>query len=95
MSTCQRYVKYPFSKEALSQIVTELYLLAFGPLRSVFTARELEGWAETMAERGIRMHRDLEEYARKGFLESDSDSSSGEEDEFDRDTRDYRRLAPF
>lgn len=47
-----------------------------------------------MAERGIRMHHGLDEYARKGVYE-ESVSSSGEEDEFDREARDYRRLAPF
>jgi nuclear exosome regulator NRDE2 len=62
----------------------------------VFTARELEGWAETMAERGIRMHRDLDGYATKGEYDgSAGESEAGEEDEFDMETRDYRRLAPF
>ncbi|KAF8530991.1 NRDE-2, necessary for RNA interference-domain-containing protein [Gautieria morchelliformis] len=77
-------------------LVKELYLLAFGSLRSVFTARELENWAETMAERGIRMHRDLDGYATKGeYDESADESEAGEENEFDMETRDYRRLAPF
>ena len=61
----------------------------------MFTARELEGWAETMAERGIRMHHDLEEYARKGIREESASESSSEEDELGREARDYRRLAPF
>lgn len=41
--------------------IPELYLLAFGPLRAVFNPRELDGWAETMAERGIRMRKGLDE----------------------------------
>lgn len=78
-------------------VIAELYLLAFDQLRSVFTARELEGWAETMAERGLRLHGELEEYAGNGEHErlSASESESGEENEFDRETSDYRRLAPF
>lgn len=38
----------------------ELYLMAFGPLRSVFKARELNELVAAMAERGIRMREDLE-----------------------------------
>lgn len=40
---------------------TELYLLAFGPLRGVFQVHELKGLADTMAERGIRLRQGLEE----------------------------------
>jgi hypothetical protein len=71
-------------------------LLAFGPLRSVFTPRELDGWAETMAERGIRMHQGLDEYAEAGKQEhSSSESESEGEPELEREARDYRRLAPY
>ncbi|PVG04525.1 DUF1740-domain-containing protein [Serendipita vermifera] len=37
----------------------ELYMIAFGPLRHVFKARELNDLVSTMVERGIRMRRDI------------------------------------
>ncbi|KZS95938.1 hypothetical protein SISNIDRAFT_330589 [Sistotremastrum niveocremeum HHB9708] len=42
----------------------ELYLFAFGALRTVFTTTELDSLAELMADRGIRMRKDLETYLR-------------------------------
>lgn len=81
-------------------LVKELYLLAFTALRSVFKPSELEAWAETMAERGLRLHHELEEYIIPGIAERES-SSSAEDDEEGEDTileqeaDDYRRLAPF
>ena len=39
----------------------ELYLLGFGALRSVFSGRELQDWAEVMVERGLRLRRGLDE----------------------------------
>ena len=39
----------------------DLYLLAFGPLREAFSTRELHQWADTMAEREIRMRVGLDE----------------------------------
>ncbi|KAH0838206.1 NRDE-2, necessary for RNA interference-domain-containing protein [Lanmaoa asiatica] len=43
-----------------------IYLLAFGPLREVFTARELAGFVDIMAEMGVRVRRGLEEYGWDG-----------------------------
>ncbi|KAF8575509.1 hypothetical protein K439DRAFT_1398173 [Ramaria rubella] len=86
-----------FRAVAECPLVKELYLVAFGPLRAVFTPRELLGWEETMAERGIRLHHSLDEYvgpdARKG--DESSESESGGEDDLEQQSRDYRRLAPF
>lgn len=49
-----------------------------------------------MAERGIRMHRGLDEYVGMGGREEQSSSSESEgEAELERDARDYRRLAPY
>ncbi|KAK7064328.1 NRDE-2, necessary for RNA interference-domain-containing protein [Favolaschia claudopus] len=42
-------------------LVKELYLTAFGALRGVFSAQELDGFADTMAERGVRLRRGLDE----------------------------------
>lgn len=42
------------------------------------------------------MHRDLDEYAKREEHEkSASESDNGAENEFDKESRDYRRLAPF
>lgn len=81
----------------LITVVIELYLLAFGPLRSVFTSRELNDWAETMAERGIRMRTGLDEEL-EGWKEADSDSGSedGEmADEIEYNASELRRLQPY
>ena len=43
-----------------------LYLLAFGPLRGVFTVGELAGFVDIMAERGLRVRRGLDEYGWDG-----------------------------
>ncbi|KIM33854.1 hypothetical protein M408DRAFT_325432 [Serendipita vermifera MAFF 305830] len=39
-----------------------LYMMAFGPLREVFTVTELNDLVSAMAERGLRMRRDIEEF---------------------------------
>jgi hypothetical protein len=77
-----------------------LYLLAFGPLRSVFTARELDAWAETMAERGIRMRVGLDEVVegaardRTSELMDEDRAEYGEED-VERNADELRRLRPY
>ena len=40
----------------------DLYMMAFGPLRAVFKNNELNDLVAVMAERGLRMRRDLEEF---------------------------------
>lgn len=71
----------------------ELYLPAFGALRSVFTGVELNRLVETMAERGIRMRRILDEALQ---IEEDGDvDMSAEEDEIEADSREYSRLKPY
>lgn len=76
-------------------LVKELYLLAFGPLRSVFEPRELMKVAEGMIERGLRLRKDLEdptEIVTSGSRERDDDY--GEEDvEYNAD--ELRRLRPY
>lgn len=79
---------------------TELYLLAFGPLRAVFKPRELDGWAETMAERGIRMRKGLDEVLetvpaiRSREVDDDGTMDYGEEDVEERADV-LRRLRPY
>ena len=60
---------------------TALYLLAFGPLRAVFSARELNVLGDTMAERGIRMRVGLDEVVGEaGENNKGEDGSRGSED---------------
>ncbi|KDQ63400.1 hypothetical protein JAAARDRAFT_147686 [Jaapia argillacea MUCL 33604] len=80
----------------------ELYLLGFGPLRSVFKSTELDHLAESMAERGIRMRRDLGEMleeAARGDREEDSeisdDNSEYGEAEIEHRAEELRRLMPY
>jgi hypothetical protein len=75
-------------------------LLAFGPLRKVFTPRELNDFAETMAERGIRMRTGLDEML-VGWTDDRMEMSRdlGEGDYGERDIEleadDRRRLRPY
>ena len=82
---------------ALKTFCTELYLLAFGPLRSVFSPRELDSFADAMAERELRMRHDLDEML-EGWAD-DSAVAKGEEtegdDELEYNARELRRLMPY
>lgn len=77
----------------------DLYLLAFGPLRSVFEGRELNSFAEVMAERGIRMRKGLDEVLEEwgprmeGMDNGDLDNDQDDEIEFN--ARELRRLKPY
>ena len=72
-------------------------MFAFGPLRRAFRSRELNEWAETMAERGIRMRRGLDELL-EGWTEEGEDNRAEEsdaEDEIEHNARELRRLMPY
>jgi hypothetical protein len=76
-------------------LVKELYLLAFGPLRSVFESRELMKVAEGMVERGLRLRKDLEE-----LTEIVPSGSPGKDDDYGEKDIEYnaeelRRLRPY
>lgn len=78
----------------------ELYLLAFGPLRSVFKKEELAHFADTMAERGIRMRQGLEEVLEGWTMGKRVEEREGEEnneqlDEIEENARELRRLMPY
>jgi len=61
----------------------DLYLLPFGPLRSSFTAKELEEVADLMADRKIRVRVGME-----SFLEGwGGDGESSEEEEIGEDEK--------
>ena len=78
--------------------ITELYLLAFGPLRAVFSTRELNQWADTMAERGIRMRVGLDEVVGE-MADNKSEDERSEvgdgEDEIEQIAKERRRLMPY
>ena len=58
-------------------------MLAFGPLRSAFSPRELDAFVDIMAERGIRMRKGVDEYleGRRIEIGSDMDGSEDERDD--------------
>ena len=77
-------------------LVKELYLLAYGPLRSVFETRELMKVMEGMVERGLRLRRDLEGPAE---IVPTTGSRKGEDDYGEEDieysAEELRRLRPY
>jgi hypothetical protein len=73
-------------------------MLAFGPLRSAFSSRELDGFVDIMAERGIRMRKGIDEYleGRGGDeIGSDTEGLEGSEDEIEHEARERRMLMPY
>ncbi|KAI0673451.1 NRDE-2, necessary for RNA interference-domain-containing protein [Trametes maxima] len=80
-------------------LAKELYLLAFGPLRAVFSARELNGLGDTMAERGVRTRVGLDEVVGEwtdGRGEGEEGASGpGGEDEIEKRAEELRRLMPY
>ena len=73
----------------------ELYLQAFGALRSVFTHQELNGLAELMAERGLRMRKDLQDYLENWEAVEEIEKDDSDVDEIEASAREYRRLLPY
>ncbi|KAJ8591485.1 hypothetical protein M405DRAFT_734897 [Rhizopogon salebrosus TDB-379] len=79
-------------------LAKDLYMLAFGPLRSAFSSRELDGFMDIMAERGIRMRKGIDEYleGRGGDeIGSDTEGLEGSEDEIEHEARERRMLMPY
>ncbi|KAG2350232.1 hypothetical protein BDR05DRAFT_1007388 [Suillus weaverae] len=76
-------------------LAKELYMVAFGPLRSVFSARELDGFVDIMAERGVRMRKGVDEYIDGDESDSDSEDLDGSEDEIEYEARQRRLLMPY
>ncbi|KAJ7900210.1 NRDE-2, necessary for RNA interference-domain-containing protein [Mycena olivaceomarginata] len=78
--------------------LNQLYLVAFGALRGVFSGPELNGIADTMAERELRLRRGLDELL-EGWeenngseMESESDNNG---DEIERAAAEYRSRLPY
>ncbi|KAI0375320.1 DUF1740-domain-containing protein [Pilatotrama ljubarskyi] len=96
----ERAKKLLFRAVGECPLVKELYLLAFGPLRGSFSARELNEWADTMAERGVRMRVGLDEVVGEWrdnavARRRADDEDGGSEDEIERQARELRRLMPY
>lgn len=76
-----------------------MYLVAFGPLRSVFQKHELNALADTMAERGIRLRQGLDEVVGNTGDEieekEDNERGSDGEDEIEYNAKELRRLMPY
>ncbi len=75
-----------------------IYLLAFGPLRSVFASHELNALADTMAERGLRLHYGLDEVLPDGMdmIENrEQENQNNSEDEIEHNAKELRRLRPY
>ncbi|TFK36838.1 NRDE-2, necessary for RNA interference-domain-containing protein [Crucibulum laeve] len=95
----QRAKKLLFRAIGECPLVKELYLIAFGALRSVFSAHELNGLGDTMVERGMRLRRGLDEVL-EGWggvgLDGEGDRESEESgDEIEHNARELRRLMPY
>ncbi|KAI0694871.1 NRDE-2, necessary for RNA interference-domain-containing protein [Cytidiella melzeri] len=80
-------------------LVKELYLIAFVQLRGVFTTRELNELAETMAERGIRLREGIDE-ALEGWSESNTLRKDEALEDYGDEVIEYnadelRRLKPY
>nr|VWO94247.1 Pre-mRNA-splicing factor CLF1 (crooked-neck-like protein 1) [Ganoderma boninense] len=98
----ERAKKLLFRAVGECPLVKELYLLAFGPLREVFSTRELRLLGETMAERRIRMRVGLDEAVgdwtdnvNRARGEPQPASEPGDEDEIEESARELRRLMPY
>lgn len=72
-------------------------MTAFGPLRSVFSPRELNDLVSAMIERGIRLRKGLEQYL-EGWIDPDTvmdvDEALGET-EVERMIHETRKLMPY
>ncbi|KAJ4485987.1 NRDE-2, necessary for RNA interference-domain-containing protein [Lentinula aciculospora] len=77
----------------------DLYLLAFGPLRGVFEGWELDALAETMAGRGIRMRKGLDDILEEwgpGIQKNEEEAfNNNEDDEIEYNAKELRRLRPY
>lgn len=76
-------------------LVKDFYLLAFGPLRSVFKNSELHALADTMVERGLRLRQALDEVVKVVNDVGDDEDIPILEDEIELEAREYRRLRPY
>lgn len=75
-----------------------LYLLPFGPLRTVFSAKDLDKWVDLMIEKGLRLRKELDPYLVGWKEEKDAGESAGnseELDEIEERAIEHRKLLPY
>jgi len=73
----------------------DLYLLAFGPLRSVFSTQELHDFVDTMADRGIRMRQSLDDVVQVATADEPVLDAEDALDEIEYNAEELRRLRPY
>ncbi|GLB36027.1 putative NRDE-2, necessary for RNA interference [Lyophyllum shimeji] len=93
----QRAKKLLFRAIGECPLVKDLYLLAFGPLREVFSGQELGAIADTMAERGLRLRYGLDDVLGGWKVEMEDRASEWDSgtDEIMDNARELRRLMPY
>ncbi|KAG0696046.1 NRDE-2, necessary for RNA interference-domain-containing protein [Suillus ampliporus] len=92
----QRAKKLLYRAVSESPLAKDLYMLAFGPLRSAFSGRELDAFVDIMAERGIRMRKGVDEYVERGDeVGSEKEDLDGSEDSIELEARERRLLMPY
>ena len=74
-------------------------MLAFGRLRSVFTTHELSALADTMVERGLRLHQGLNEVLGQVHVVEDKMGDdihdTSDDDEIEHNAKELKRLKPY
>lgn len=76
----------------------DLYLLAFGILRGMFTSQELNGLGDLMVERGLRLRKGLDEVMEGWDMDDAQEQdgeTSGEGSEVEYRAQELRRLMPY
>ena len=61
----------------------------------MFQVHELNALAETMAERGVRLRRGLEDVMENNVVAGNEDEDNESEDEIEYNARERRRLMPY
>ncbi len=64
----------------------------------MFSAHELNGFADTMAERELRLRRGLDEFLEGCEQKNESDmdeDDNGEADEIENEAKEYRQRLPY
>jgi len=94
----QRAKKMLYGAIGECPLAKELYLVAFGPLRSVFNARELDAFSDAMMERELRMRHgpvELLEGWKGDMVEENNGDAEESTDELEYNASELRRLMPY
>ncbi len=91
----KEWVLSPSKIPTQANVPPAIYLIAFGPLLSVFSTAELDELCATMVERQIRIRHDIEGYL-EGWVSPDVEERSDlGEQEVEALAAEHRRLMPF